>query len=59
VLTGKPITEETARAAGKASMEGAQPLSMNGYKVQMFPVAIYRTVMLAAGKMGRDPMAAG
>jgi xanthine dehydrogenase YagS FAD-binding subunit len=40
-------------------MEGAQPLSMNGYKVQMFPVAIYRTVLLAAGKMGRDPRAAG
>jgi xanthine dehydrogenase YagS FAD-binding subunit len=59
VLTGKPITEETARAAGKASMEGAQPLSMNAYKVQMFPVAIYRTVLLAAGKMGRDPRAAG
>ena len=35
-------------------MEGAQPLSMNAYKVQMFPVAIYRTVLLAAGQMGRD-----
>jgi len=58
-LVGKPITEETARAAGQASMEGAQPLSMNAYKVQMFPVAIYRTVLLAAGQMGRDPRAAG
>lgn len=59
VLAGKPITEETARAAGKAAMEGATPLSMNGYKVQLFPVAIYRTVLLAAGQMGRDPSAAG
>lgn len=59
LLAGKPITEESARAAGKAAMEGAQPLSMNGYKVQLFPVAIYRTVLLAAGKMGRDPRAAG
>ena len=59
LLTGKPITEESARAAGKAAMEGAQPLSMNGYKVQLFPVAIYRTVLLATGKMGRDPRAAG
>ncbi len=59
VLNGKPITEETARAAGKAAMEGAQPLSMNGYKVQLFPVAIYRTILLAAGQMGRDPSAAG
>lgn len=58
-LAGKPITEETARAAGKAAMTNVQPLSMNGYKVEMFPVAIYRTVLLAAGKMERDPSAAG
>jgi xanthine dehydrogenase YagS FAD-binding subunit len=58
-LTGKTITEETARAAGKASMTNAMPLSMNAYKVQLFPVAVYRTVLLAAGKMGRDPSAAG
>ncbi len=68
VLVGKPITEATARAAGKAAMQGAppqtamqgaQPLSMNAYKVQLFPVAIYRTILLAAGQMGRDPSAAG
>ena len=58
-LTGKPITPETARAAGQASMTGAMPLSMNGYKVQLFPVAIYRTILLAAGQMDRDPSAAG
>jgi xanthine dehydrogenase YagS FAD-binding subunit len=58
-LTGKPITEATARAAGKAAMEGATPLSMNAYKVDLFPVAIYRTVLLAAGQMDRDPRAAG
>ncbi len=57
-LTGKPVTEETARAAGRASVEGAQPLSMNAYKLDLFPVAVYRTVLLAAGKMGRDPSAA-
>ena len=59
MLVGKPITEETARAAGVAAMQGATPLSMNGYKVQLFPVAIYRTILLAAGKMDRDPSAAG
>jgi xanthine dehydrogenase YagS FAD-binding subunit len=59
VLTGKPITPETARAAGQAAMTGAMPLSMNGYKVQLFPVAIYRTILLAAGQMDRDPSAAG
>ena len=58
-LTGKSITQETARAAGKAAMTNAMPLSMNAYKVQLFPVAVYRTVLLAAGKMERDPSAAG
>ena len=57
--TGKPITLETARAAGRASMTGAMPLSMNAYKVQLFPAAIYRTILLAAGQMDRDPSAAG
>ncbi|HEX4021572.1 MAG TPA: xanthine dehydrogenase family protein subunit M [Acidobacteriaceae bacterium] len=59
MLSGKRITEENARAAGTAAMKDATPLAMNGYKVQLFPVAIYRTVLLAAGKMGRDPSAAG
>lgn len=58
-LAGKPITEETARAAGRASVEGAQPLSMNAYKLDLFPVAVYRTVLLAAGQRDRDPSAAG
>ena len=59
LLAGKPITEETARAAGKAAMANVQPLSMNAYKVELFPVAIYRTILLAAGQMDRDPRAAG
>lgn len=59
ILTGKQITEEIARAAGKASMTNVQPLSMNGYKVDLFPVAIYRTILLAAGQTDRDPSAAG
>ena len=37
VLSGKTITPEVARAAGQASMHGAMPLSMNAYKVQLFP----------------------
>jgi xanthine dehydrogenase YagS FAD-binding subunit len=59
LLTGKTITEETARAAGKAAMTNVQPLSMNAYKVELFPVAIYRTILLAAGQMDRDSSAAG
>ena len=58
-LAGKPITEANVRAAGKAAMQGATPLAMNAYKLQLFPVAIYRTVLLAAGKMERDPGAVG
>ncbi len=58
-LQGKPITEETARAAGRVAVHGARPLSMNSYKLDMFPVAVYRTVLLAAGLCGRDPSAAG
>jgi len=59
MLTGKQINEEVARAAGKAAMTNVQPLSMNSYKVELFPVAIYRTILLAAGQMDRDPSAAG
>jgi xanthine dehydrogenase YagS FAD-binding subunit len=59
LLEGKPITEKSARAAGEAAMEGAAPLSRNGYKLQLFPVAIYRTILLAAGMTGRDPSAVG
>lgn len=58
-LAGKPINEETARAAGRVAVEGANPLSKNAYKLDLFPVAVYRTVLLAAGKMDRDPSAAG
>jgi xanthine dehydrogenase YagS FAD-binding subunit len=58
-LTGKAIDEATARAAGKAAMQGATALSQNGYKIQLFQTAIYRTVLLAAGQMQRDPSAIG
>ncbi|HLJ76472.1 MAG TPA: FAD binding domain-containing protein, partial [Acidobacteriaceae bacterium] len=58
-LAGKPITEETARQAGRLSVEGGKPLSMNSYKLDLFPVAVYRTILLAAGKRDRDTSAAG
>jgi len=58
-LAGKPINEETARAAGQVAVQGASPLSMNAYKLDLFPVAVYRTILLAAGKRDRDPGAAG
>ena len=59
ILNGKTIDEATARSAAKAAMEGATPLSKNGFKLQLFQTAIYRTVMLAAGQMQRDPSSIG
>jgi xanthine dehydrogenase YagS FAD-binding subunit len=59
VLTGKTIDEATARAAGKAAVQNATPLSKNAYKTQLFETAVYRTILLAAGQMDRDPSAIG
>ncbi len=59
VLTGAVIDEATARAAAKAAMQPATPLSQNGFKTQLFQTAIYRTILLAAGQMQRDPSAIG
>jgi xanthine dehydrogenase YagS FAD-binding subunit len=59
ILAGTTIDEATARAAAKAAMEGATPLSQNGFKLQLFQTAIYRTVLLAAGQMPRDLSAIG
>jgi xanthine dehydrogenase YagS FAD-binding subunit len=58
-LRGKTINEQTARDAGKLAVAKATPLSQNGYKVQLFQTAVYRTILLAAGQMQRDPSAIG
>lgn len=59
ILNGATINEATARAAAKAAMQGATPLSQNGFKTQLFQTAIYRTILLAAGQMDRDPSSIG
>jgi xanthine dehydrogenase YagS FAD-binding subunit len=48
-LVGKTLDEATAAAAGEAAVRGAQPLSRNGYKVQVTKTAVKRAVMKAAG----------
>jgi xanthine dehydrogenase YagS FAD-binding subunit len=48
-LVGKTLSEATATAAGEAAVRGAQPLSRNGYKVQIAKTAVKRAVMRAAG----------
>jgi len=48
-LTGKNVSEETARAAAEAGLEKAKPLSQNMYKVQIARVAVRRAILKAAG----------
>lgn len=49
VLAGKPIDEGTARAAARAALQGALPLSNNAYKLPIFETLIRRAI-LAAGR---------
>lgn len=48
-LVGKAITEESAKAAGDASVAGAKSLGRNAYKIQLARVAVKRAVLAAAG----------
>jgi len=47
-ITGKAITTDSAEAAGKAAVAGAQPLSQNAYKVTLARVAVKRALLDAA-----------
>jgi xanthine dehydrogenase YagS FAD-binding subunit len=44
-LEGKTLTEETAAAAADAAVQGAKPLSHNGYKVQLARVCVKRALL--------------
>ena len=48
-LAGKPISEDTAKAAADAALQNAKPLSHNAYKVQIARVAVKRAILKAAG----------
>jgi len=48
-IAGKPITMETAAAAGEAAVVGAAPLSMNAYKLALTRTAVKRALLAAAG----------
>ena len=48
-LTGKPLNEQTAAAAGEAAVAEARPMSGNAYKVQIAKTAVRRAVLAAAG----------
>ncbi len=49
-LKGKQITEAVAEEAGRRAVEGAKPLSQNGYKVQLAQVAVKRALLAAVAK---------
>jgi xanthine dehydrogenase YagS FAD-binding subunit len=51
-LAGKAITADTAEAAAKAAVAGAQPLSENAYKVTLARVAVKRALLEAAKQKG-------
>lgn len=48
-LVGKPLNEGTAAEAADAAVRAAQPMSRNGYKVQIARTAVKRALMQAAG----------
>jgi xanthine dehydrogenase YagS FAD-binding subunit len=48
-IVGRPVTYETAEAAGEVAASVATPLSDNEYKVQLAKVAVKRALLLAAG----------
>jgi xanthine dehydrogenase YagS FAD-binding subunit len=48
-LAGKSVTEEIAAAAADAALKDAQPMTENGYKVQIARTAVKRAIMKAAG----------
>ena len=49
-LAGKAVNDQSARAAAKAAVDGATPLSQNAYKVPIFEAVVRRTILAAAGQ---------
>jgi len=49
-IKGKTINMETAEAAAAAAVEGAKPLSMNGYKVALTKTVVKRALLSAIGQ---------
>ena len=47
-MVGKPITEETAEAAGATAVAGAKPLRDNGYMVQIAKTMVKRAILACA-----------
>lgn len=51
-ITGKRVGPETATEAGEAAVQGAKPLSMNGYKVPLTKTVVKRALIRAVQGKG-------
>jgi xanthine dehydrogenase YagS FAD-binding subunit len=49
-LAGQLLNEEVARAAGRAALAGAAPLTKNAYKLPIFETLVRRTILAAANQ---------
>lgn len=49
MLVGKSIDEDLARAAARAALQGAAPLTKNAYKLPIFETLVRRAILTAAG----------
>lgn len=49
-LVGGVVSPQTAARAAEQAIQGATPLSMNGYKVELTKVAVKRAILNAAGQ---------
>ena len=47
-LVGQPVNAAAAEAAGKAAVQGAEPMSQNGYKVDLVTTLVRRMVVSLA-----------
>jgi xanthine dehydrogenase YagS FAD-binding subunit len=48
LLANNQVTEDSARAAAKAALQGATPLANNFYKLPIFEAVVRRTILAAA-----------
>lgn len=50
LLVGRAIDDSSARTAAKIALEGAKPMTHNGYKVPLLEAIVTRTILAAAQK---------
>ncbi len=48
-LAGRPLDAETAALAAAASVESAEPLAQNGYKIDLVRGLVEESLLAAAG----------